>query len=157
MNFARFNSILFAGGPLSVGSPADIRTALAAHLRASPITSIVGPRIYALAVPQRGSLPALVYQVISMPRGHHLDGRDGTAWARIQLKYLSTNQADNAKGAEALRQSLDGFTGLLGGQVTVMETLLANELDDYEAPTNKSDIGTFMIVQDYKFHIRHTS
>jgi len=58
-----------------------IRDRLAAD---AGVAALVGPRVYALKLPQDVTLPAIRVQLIDEPRPYHLRGADALTIARVQ-------------------------------------------------------------------------
>ena len=89
--------------------------------------------VYPLTIPQDQSLPAMAYQRITGPRETAHDGAVGIAEALFQLTCQAQGY-DTAKGlANAVREALIGFDGLMGGEsgVTVDGCFVVGELDGY--------------------------
>lgn len=115
-----------------------IGTALRAHLLAdATLAAVVTARIYALRLPQKPTLPAVVLQRISGFRWKHLRGSGALARPRFQVdSWAQTHDAASELGA-VVRQRLEGFTGEwpIGGSppVTVrVSVLFEDERDLFE-------------------------
>jgi hypothetical protein len=120
-----------------------IEAGLNTHLLAdSNVTDLVGARIYPLKVPQDADLPAIAYQKISGPRDETQSGPSGLVESRMQLTYQGTTYSEAKLVAEAVRGSIDGFSGTMGS-VAVNACHLANEIDGwsvmFEKPTVRHD------------------
>lgn len=141
------------GGPAQLGSlgAADLRRALvAAALADAPLAALVGTRVYPLRIPQKvAARPCLVYQVLSEPRVHTLDGPAGVASATVKLAAADATLAGALAVADLVR-GFDGFTGLLSGSLFVQETVLYDEQDLYDEPADGSDAGSYWCVQFYR-------
>lgn len=72
------------------------------------VTDIVGTRIYPLRIPQRGSLPAVVYQIITTDPVNSLDGDSGLDLLRLQIKTWADKYEDAQALAVAVRNALNG-------------------------------------------------
>jgi hypothetical protein len=110
------------------------------HLLADgTVTGLVGTRIYPLQAPQDADLPALVYQRISGPRDQTQSGPSGLVEARMQLTYLGATYSEAKSVAEAVRGSIDGFSGTMGG-IAVNACQLDNEIDGWAATFEKPTV-----------------
>ena len=111
----------------------SIESGLYAHLTSDPdVSALVGDRIYPLLVPQDATLPAIAYQRISTGRDETHTGPSGLSQARIQLTCIADSY-DAAKAvADAVRSSLDGFSGTMGG-INVGACFVTNDRDDWAA------------------------
>jgi hypothetical protein len=75
-------------------------------LAASPVTTLVGQRVYWVDRPQAAALPAIVLQVISDPRPQHLKGFDDLRETRVQLDVFGTSYASVLAITEAALAAL---------------------------------------------------
>lgn len=107
------------------------------------VYGLVGERVYPLVIPQDSDLPAIAYQRVSGPRSVAHGGSLGAAEARIQLTITAAAYS-TAKAIAAAARDLFPFVGILGGLVTVFDSLVENEIDGYgtqiEAPTVRLDL-----------------
>lgn len=93
-----------------------IEQALATHLaNDSGISAIVGTRIYAGLRPQKSPLPSIVYSRVSGVRIESLQGSSGLARPRFQIDCCGKSYPAVKNLAEAIRLSLEGFRGTMGG------------------------------------------
>jgi len=111
----------------------------------SDVTDLISTRLYPMVVPQDAELPAAAYQRISGPREHSHDGATGLARARMQFTVLGSTYENGKDIAEALRGSMDGFSGTMG-TVTVDAVLLENDVDAWGTVFDKATVR-----QDYLF------
>jgi hypothetical protein len=138
----------------------NIREALTAALMTDPtLASLIGDRIYPLYVPQTAVKPALAWQLVSLSRKDNraLDSTNRINRARFALSGVSKDPGDTTAVAEAMRQILDGFTGLLGtwpDVVTVVETIADGEQDFIEGPIDGTGRPTYRTVCDYVIRYR---
>ncbi len=101
-----------------------------------------GDRIHALQMPQNPTLPAIVYRRISGIRFPHLGGVSGWAQGRFQIDCWAESYGAAKDTADAVRASLDGFTGTL---TTIKATIrIDNEFDLREDGTE-----LYRVSQDY--------
>lgn len=156
MNSFSFNAAAINAREVVPGAaPLRFRAALVAALKADAgVAATVGAKVFPGRVPENVALPAIIWQVVSLPRDHHLGGTAGVARARVQFSAIAKTAADCEVAAESLRQLLDGFTGRLPGGVVVLETNLLDERDMSDAPDDGSDAGVFRTSQDYFFLFR---
>ena len=125
-----------------------IEQALRAVLVADAGVLAITTRVYPNYIPQSPTWPLIVYQKISGPRDHDINGPTGKAHPRFQLESWAKTY-DGAKSlANAVRLALDGniFTE---GAVTIGSIVLQSEFDVYEP-----DVKCHKIVMD--FNIWHT-
>jgi len=108
----------------------------------SGVTSLCSNRVYPRTLPQRHTLPALVYRLVSAPRELHHSGPETVVEARVQVTaHAETYSA--AKGLQAAVQAAaDGTTGTLGG--VVVERVHTEDGPD----TNDSDTSTELAITD---------
>lgn len=110
----------------------SLELAIHAKLAATAaVTNLVSTRIYLVNLPQSPSYPAVTIARVSGVREHNLSGPSGLARPRISISGWGTyyNAAKNV--AEAIRQTLDGFSGTVSG-VDIQSVHLENEIDLYE-------------------------
>ena len=135
----------------------SLRTALVYALNANaPLAALVGAQIYPGVVPEDGLLPAVTWQIISIPRDNprSLGGRNGTPPARVQLSAVSKLLADCDAIASALRAGLDAFTGPLAPGFTVVETILKDEKDFFGDLGDGTGRVVFRTVLDFLIRYR---
>lgn len=104
-----------------------LRTRLLAD---STVSGLVGTRIFPLVIPQGQALPAIAYQRISGVREHTHAGASGLAHPRIQYACVAETFTQARAVADAVRQRLDGFAGVIGS-VTVESIMIQNQMDNY--------------------------
>lgn len=94
-------------------------------------SSIVSTRIYPFTAPQGITRPFITYQRISGVRWRSVDGPSGMAVPRVQVDAYSPTYAGVKALATAIRQTLDGYRGTVGG-VRVGDIALETDRDFYE-------------------------
>jgi hypothetical protein len=131
--------------------------ALVARLKAdTALSAIVGARIYPLVIPQKGSLPCLVYAIPSTDRARNLRGAAGIATARVLIDARATSYAVVKSLQEVLRQ-YDGFSGTLAGNLIVLNTRMDDQGDEYEWPASTgTDVGTHHLTLTFHFKYRES-
>jgi hypothetical protein len=100
------------------------------YLRVQPgVAALVGTRIYPLRFPQRVTLPAIRYQIISTIGQVAHTGPSGLRMYRVQLSAAAATYEGAAQVAEALWLACDGRKGLLGpgSSATVVNDLADDE------------------------------
>lgn len=118
-------------------------------LTRSAVTDLVGSRISPNRVAQGvDQFPRLVYRRISGRHEHTLAGASRECNARLQLTCQAQNYGEAKALAEALRNSLDGFRGSMGG-ATVTGCHLDNDPDGFKPPSDGSDDGVHEVMCDY--------
>lgn len=136
---------------------ASIRSALFSYLSGKTgVTAIVGTspvRLYPLARPQGGELPAMTYARVTGGHDHNLTAASGTAIPTFELDCFAETYAEADALAEAIRQVMQGFSGSFGtggNAVAVKAVLLDDESDGYDLPQDDSDRGAFFITLRYR-------
>jgi len=106
-------------------------------------------RIYFVKAPQNVTAPYLTFQKVSAVRGHAHDGPDGSVESRFQFNVFAATYKECKDTMEALRASLDGFTGVMGGAggVTVGRCFYDMETDLWEEEVAPG--GLYGIAADY--------
>lgn len=122
----------------------SIESGLYTHLTNDPdVSALVGDRIYPLLVPQDASLPAIAYQRISTGREEAHTGPSGLCSARIQLTCIADSYESAKSVADAVRKSLDGFSGTMG-TFEVGACFVVNDRDDwassFDVPVVRLDV-----------------
>jgi len=116
-----------------------IEEAIYSHLTADTgLAALVPARIYPLAMPQDGALPALVYSKVSGVPEYSHDGNTGLVEARFQFSCLGQNYGQTKSLSRAVKramQPLERAPRTIGGAagVRVASALLENEVDIYDA------------------------
>lgn len=112
-----------------------IQTDILAVLLADPIvSSLVGTRIHPLRLPQRGILPAAVYQRITVNPVNSLDGDSFLDNVRIQFTSWASTYEDATYLANAIRQAL-----VLSGLFKIVTNL---EIDTEDKETKSYGVIT---------------
>lgn len=116
----------------------------------TPVTALVGGRIWTFRFPQKPTLPAVLFQQIGDVQFGHLRGTARLKRARVQVDCLAveTSIAGSIRSARALDQAVMGdyvagvAMGLLGATATVggspgirmiVEPVTAGYREDYAA------------------------
>jgi hypothetical protein len=134
---------------------ADLREAIRSRLAAAAaVTAIVDTRIRPGILAQDDALPALTYQVVSNPRGHHLRGATGIADARVQFDCCARTIAEATALKVALENSLDGLLNTSVAGVTILRCFQDGEQDLSEPPRSGTDQWLFRISVDYRVKYR---
>lgn len=117
---------------------------LAAFLLAgAAVAALVENRLYPLTIEQKAELPALTYQRISGPRVRSLKGPSKLAHPRFQIDCWGSTYGSAKTVAQAVRQRLDGYRGLMGS-TSVGEVILESDTDDFEP-----DTGLYRVSMDF--------
>lgn len=124
------------------------------------VTDAVGTRVYPLVSPQTAIYPHITFQRIAVPHVHHMASASGIVLqCLVQFDCWAHDSVTCRTVSEALRAAFDGrLSFLMGGTggVTVSSIQLADEDDDYEAPTDDSDQGIFRTRMDFRFTYRES-
>lgn len=119
---------------------------------ASAVTDIVVASIFPIFVPQpaKDNLPAITYQQISGLRNHVMSGPTGLVSARFQINCWSKTYKGLREFANAVRITLDGYTGTVLGTWVQSITLL----DEGDMPSIKAEneqLSSFGKRLDFEF------
>ncbi len=115
----------------------------------TPLTALVGPRIYYADPSQLSSYPCVVVSVSNRPYGHNLDGSDATSIAVVNIEAISQFESESVACVEAWRDAIDGFRGIQSG-VRIGRCLLENEEDMTTPPLAGSDLWIYRVATRYK-------
>lgn len=109
------------------------------------LTAIIKDRLYPLAIPDTGTVPAIVYQRVSSPRTLTLFG-DSANNPRIQLSCYGATYGQAKQLAILLYKSLDCFRGALGNK-TKAAVFMDDVRDSFEQETMRfrSDVDFFIM------------
>lgn len=127
-----------------------IRTYLAAQ---TPVSDLVGTRIYPDALPQDAILPAIVYTVIGDTSEHHLTAAAGLGFALVQIDCFASTRLSATAVSEAVRGEMDGYRGAMGSE-TVGCCHLTNRFYEYGPPEHGNDVGLYRAM--IEFRVGHT-
>ena len=100
----------------------------------SAISTLVGTRIYYVRADQAVAKPYIVFSKISAIRVSSHDGGSGLANPRFQFSCFGETYKSVTDIAVAIQDSLEGFTGVMGGVggVNVNGCYYEDETDFYE-------------------------
>jgi len=111
------------------------------------ISAIVGTRVYVSKAPQKAALPHIV---ITQMRSEDYKSLDNTGNLRA-VDYDIDCRADRSVESEtlgnAVRTFLQDYSGA-AGTYTIGAVLLNDETNDYEPPTDASDVGVHTVTLD---------
>lgn len=99
------------------------------------LTALISTRVYPLRLPESPTYPSVTYQRISAPRIHSHSGPSGLAFPRFQFDCYSPTYLGAKAVATQVRLALDGYTGTMGGGVSVGSSLLQDDRDFYDTAT----------------------
>ena len=94
------------------------------------IAAIVSTRIYPQKIPQEATLPAIAYARISAMRVKAHAAPTGLARARVQVDCVARSYSEVKALAAAVRKSLDGVMGTVGG-LALQGSWLETDADEY--------------------------
>lgn len=99
---------------------ANIEQAFNVYLRASTAAhDVAADRYYWMEAPQKPTLPYVSYFVISDPHMPFAFNRTDAGQARIQFNIYDDNKYVSLTKANALRDVLDQYTGVLDSGITL--------------------------------------
>ena len=157
MALGTFTDAYWGGLPVVATVSAFEQAVVSAVTANSAVTAVVGSNINPLKIPEDQALPGLCYRIASKPRPQGLDGPNGTATAMVSFTARSNTEtaySDVKAVVQALRNAFDGLlnTNLYG--VTIIESALKDESDDYLDAVDASDTGTFEEPVSFLFRYR---
>jgi hypothetical protein len=124
-------------------------------LEASQLTALIGQRMYPNVMPQKATMPAIVYRKIATRRVH--DNTDVTRLAAslIEFTCYASSQSVADDVAKAVRQSgIFGYRGTIDGVVFCGARIVGGDECDDEPPTDGSQVHRYLtrfdIEVDYK-------
>jgi len=114
----------------------------------STVTAICSTRIYVGKAPQKALLPHVIITQMGSEENGSIDGASG------QLRFLtfdidckSKTSVQAEQLANAVRTFLDDYSGT-AGDYTIGAVIMNDESDDYEPPTDGSDVGVHVVTLD---------
>ena len=107
-----------------------LEVGLVALLNSSQAVKVLNNgRIYPLLIPANSVLPCITYQLISTIPEYCCDGPTGFTKSRIQIDTWANDYLDSKNLADAVRQTLDGYTGTLSDGTRVFSIMRDNATD----------------------------
>jgi len=150
------HSVVQWGGLAKFGAQAivlTIREAVVAWLRSfTPLTALIGPRIYFENPSELSVYPCVVVKVDNRTYGHNLAGADGHSVANFTIEAISQFESMSVACARAIRSGMDGFRGLQSG-VAILTCLLQDESDASTPPLAGSNQWIYHVATEYR--IKH--
>lgn len=124
----------------------DMRARLVADAGVSAITT----RVAMYVSNQSDALPRITLETVGSDHEHHMLAATGKARGRIQINCHAATPVGSEALAEAVRQSLDGFRGLMGSTFVSM-CHLDDERSLVEQPQEGRDEtgGVYSVQLDY--------
>jgi hypothetical protein len=128
----------------------SIEQGIVAHLLADgPTAAIVGTRVHPGAIPQEGTLPAVVYARVSTQRDVDLSGPMDFVQVRMRLDLWDNSYAGVKALADAVRVALNGV-GLASPHLLGAEPVQLVYLDnDGDLPDFEGDRRDYRVSQDW--------
>jgi hypothetical protein len=146
---------LLITGKAATPAVSDLREAIRAYLvDRSEITDLVGTRVRFGRFDQDDPRPGITFLCPSNLRGHHLDGCNGAAVARVQFDCWADDPADALACKIALEGVLDGMPRSTLSGIDVVGVLQVGEADLTEDPRDGSGRFLHHIAVDYRFDYR---
>ena len=127
----------------------NIEQALNVYLRASAAAgTIAGDRYYWVEAPQKPTLPYVTYFIVSDPHEPFAFGNTDTGAARVQFNVYDDNKYVSLEKANALRDILDQYTGVLDTGVT-LRNINCSGVRVLKVPEHDLYQGTFDAMVNY--------
>lgn len=129
----------------------DIRPALREFLLGdATVAGLVAARVYPIKIPQGVNQASVVYTRISGVGDYKMEGPTGWAHPRIQIGAWAPTADAAVAVANAVKDRIDGFTGVMGSggnAVTVQGVFQADEREMYD-----DDVKLHGVSRDYFLH-----
>ncbi len=100
------------------------------------MAALVDDRIYPQVLPQGVIFPAVTYAKTKGERVQAMGGNPGIARVTFRVAAWSEVYADAKNVSAQVRDALERWSGTEAG-VTVLHSFLSDELDDYDADTQR--------------------
>jgi hypothetical protein len=137
-----------------VSSASTIEEALFDMLRFdATIYGLVSSRIYPQIIPQNTSLPALEYEIISAPRGHHFTDMTDLVPARFQITAWSETYSNLRTISDAVRNAIDSLQETVGS-VEIASCLMIDEVDLVETVPGADQLRRYGRALDFRITYR---
>jgi len=98
------------------------------------LAALIADRLHDDVLPQKPTVPALVWQRISTPREHSHSGSSHYATPRFQFSCWAKTRLGAIQLANTLRSALDAYQGTMGSEL-VYGSFSENELSGFDAET----------------------
>lgn len=133
----------------------SIENAIYSHLSTStPLSALVGTQIYPAGdVSPDATRPYVLYEMVTDDKVPYLGGFSGHTFKLFQFSVIALTQISAIAIAEAIRNRMDGFRGLMGtggSQVRVQDVRHVDSGDLQYEPHDNSDVFVPGIRLDYR-------
>lgn len=122
------------------------------------VAALVGTRMHSDFLPQKATLPAIVYQVIDTLPHEHLAGIADVSRARIQIDAYADSRTEANDLGNKIRLALEKkHRGDNSGQFINEINLATGEVHSIDRPSAGSDERRFITTHDFYVHYRTTT
>lgn len=112
------------------------------------INTICSSRVYVGKAPQKAALPHVIITQMSSEENGSIDGGSGQLrFLNFDIDCKSKTSVQAEQLSKAVREFLDDYSGA-AGDFTIGAVIMNDESDDYEPPTDGSDIGVHVVTLD---------
>lgn len=126
-------------------------------LSTAAVKAIVADRGFPDVLPQKVTLPAYTFTLISDVPSHHMGGISGLSEARVQIDCYAATRTIANQLAEAVRIAIDAQRGTFGTE-SVRTCHLENTFSSPEQPVDGSSEWRYVTTQDYLvWYVQSTS
>lgn len=115
----------------------------------SPLTSVVGSRVYADVMPEDVEKPAILLYVTSENAEDCLGGFVGYEVARVRVEAYGNSRSMADGALEQARQSLNGYTGVAVTLPIKGVSQATGKIDLVDKPNDGTDRWLFRTVQNF--------
>jgi len=110
----------------------------------SEITDLVGLKIFPNQAPNSSELPYITVARVASDGEHHLSDASKQVTDTFELEVFGRDSIEVENIAEAIRDKVDGFRGLMGS-TEVGSALIVSQNDDFIVDDQGTDIQSFRI------------
>lgn len=124
------------------------------YLKGAPaVAALVSDRVYPQTVPTAADLPWIAMTKVSSPSIRTLGGDCGVENPSFRLDVWAATSETADAVADAIRNALSGFTGMMGDS-DVMSARLDDLSDSFDAPDDGTESVLFNVPVDFTFWVR---
>ena len=118
------------------------------------VTALISGAMFPNYAPQSTDLPYLIYRRITSEHFHQMETASGLLDCSIQLDIYGSTYVNAKAIAEAVREAIDGYHGIVSGggkQIKVHKLMMTNESDGFERGPEGTDLPYQRVIQTWDF------
>lgn len=121
----------------------------------STVTTLIGQRMYPDALPQKATIPAVLYYVTSTQREHMLSGLSKLAHARFTIECYAVTRTAASSISRAIRETgIDSFRGVVNGYTFCGVDFDSGDEYMQEPPTDGNQEHRYIVTFDLLVHYK---